>query len=74
MTRAGMSNVRALKAATSVAAEMLQRDDLGVLEAGRCADIVAMRGDPTTDITATAKVDLVMSGGNVYRRTQTTPV
>jgi hypothetical protein len=37
MTAAGISPVRALKAATSVAAELLGRDDLGVQEAGRCA-------------------------------------
>ena len=55
MTAAGISPVRALKAATSVAAELLGRDDLGVLEPGRCADLVAMPGDPTTDITATTK-------------------
>ena len=67
MTRAGLSNVRALKAATGVAAEMLDRSDLGVLEAGRRADIVAMPGDPTLDVTATTEVDFVMSGGSVYR-------
>jgi imidazolonepropionase-like amidohydrolase len=71
MTRAGMSNVRALRAATSVAAELLDRDDLGALESGRVADIVAMPGDPTADITATTEVDFVMSGGDVYRSTQT---
>jgi imidazolonepropionase-like amidohydrolase len=52
MTAAGISPARALRAATSVAAELLGRDDLGVLEAGRCADRVAMPGDPTADITA----------------------
>jgi imidazolonepropionase-like amidohydrolase len=51
MTAAGISPVRALKPATSVAAELLGRDDFGVLEPGRCADLVAMPGDPTTDIT-----------------------
>lgn len=69
MVRAGLSSVRALQAATGVAAEMLRRDDLGVLEAGRKADIVAMRGDPTTDIAATTGVDFVMSAGNVFRGT-----
>lgn len=52
MTVARISPVRALKAATGVAAELLGRDDLGVLEAGRCADLVAMPSDPTTDMTA----------------------
>jgi imidazolonepropionase-like amidohydrolase len=56
-----------LKAGTSIAAELLQRDDLGVLSPGKQADIVAMLGDPLEDITATAKVDFVMKAGRVYR-------
>lgn len=67
MVAAGLTPVRALQAATSVAAELLGRDDLGVVEAGRYADLVGMPGDPTTDITATAKVDFVMAGGRVHR-------
>jgi imidazolonepropionase-like amidohydrolase len=67
MVAAGLSPVRALKAATSVAAELLRRDDLGVVEAGRCADLVGMPGDPTTDITATEQVDFVMASGRVHR-------
>ncbi|MGH3525839.1 MAG: amidohydrolase family protein [Pseudonocardiaceae bacterium] len=66
MTAAGVSPARALRAATSVAAELLGRDDLGVLEAGRCADLVAMPGDPTADITATAWVDFVMARGRIH--------
>jgi imidazolonepropionase-like amidohydrolase len=56
-----------LKAGTSIAAELLERDDLGVLSAGKQADIVAMPGDPLEDIAATAKVDFVMKAGRVYR-------
>lgn len=67
MVEAGLSTVRALKAATSVAAELLQRTDIGVLEVGRRADIVAMAGDPIADIAATTKVDFVMRDGRVYR-------
>lgn len=66
MVKAGLSPVRALKAATSVAAELLGRDDLGVLAPGKLADIVAMPGDPIGDIRATAKVDFVMKDGIVY--------
>ena len=54
-------------AGTSVAAELLQRDDLGVIAPGKQADIVAMPGDPLEDIAATAKVDFVMKGGWIYR-------
>lgn len=67
MVKAGISPARALKAATSIAAELLGRDDLGVLAPGKLADIVAMPGDPIADIRATAKVDFVMKDGIVYR-------
>lgn len=53
MVIVGVRPVRALRATTSVAAAMLERDDLGVLAAGRGADLVGMPGDPTTDIAAT---------------------
>jgi imidazolonepropionase-like amidohydrolase len=67
MVKAGLTPARALKTATSMAAELLARDDLGVLAPGNLADIVAMPGDPITDIGATAKVDFVMKDGIVYR-------
>jgi imidazolonepropionase-like amidohydrolase len=67
MVAAGLTPTRALKAGTSAAAELLQRDDLGAIAPGRRADIVAMPGDPLEDISATAKVDFVMKGGRVYR-------
>lgn len=67
MVKAGLSPVRALKAATSVAAELLGRDDLGVLAPGKLADIVAMPSDPIADIGATAKVDFVMKDGCLSR-------
>lgn len=67
MVAAGLTPVRALKAGTSVAAELLQRDDLGVIAPGKQADIVAMPGNPLADIAATAMVDFVMKGGRIYR-------
>jgi len=68
MVNAGISTVRALRAATSVAAELLYRDDLGVLRPGALADIVAMPGNPLEDITATERVDFVMQSGLIRRR------
>jgi imidazolonepropionase-like amidohydrolase len=68
MVAAGLTPARALQAATSVAAELLGQDDLGVLAAGRHADIVAMPGDPFADISTTAQVDFVMKSGVVHRR------
>ena len=62
-----MTPIRALRSATSVAAELLGRDDLGSLASGKLADIVAMPGDPLADIAATANVDFVMKDGVVYR-------
>jgi imidazolonepropionase-like amidohydrolase len=67
MAAAGLAPLRALKAATSIAASLLQRDDIGVLAPGKQADIVAMAGDPLADIAATEKVDFVMRAGRVYR-------
>jgi imidazolonepropionase-like amidohydrolase len=57
MVKAGVTAIRALRSATSVAAELLGRDDLGSLASGKLADIVAMPGDPLADIAATANVD-----------------
>ncbi|MEU8900346.1 amidohydrolase family protein [Nocardia sp. NPDC048505] len=68
MVKNGISPVRALRAATSVAAELLGLDELGVLAVGRIADIIAMPGDPFTDIAVTGKVDFVMKEGVVYRQ------
>ena len=68
MVEAGMSAGEALQAATIRAAEVLGVDDQGVIEAGRRADIVAMPGDPVTDISAVLDVDFVMKDGVVYAR------
>jgi imidazolonepropionase-like amidohydrolase len=67
MVAAGLTPVRALKAGTSVAAALLQRDDLGEIAPGKQADIVAMRGNPLSDIAATTHVDFLMKAGRVYR-------
>lgn len=61
----GLRPLRALQAA-SVAAEMLDHDDLGVLRPGARADIVAMPGNPLDDLSATAGV-FVMRSGIVHR-------
>jgi imidazolonepropionase-like amidohydrolase len=67
MVAAGLTPLRALKAGTSVAASLLQRDDLGVLAPGKQADIVAMTGNPIVDVAVTQRVDFVMKGGRIYR-------
>ncbi len=69
MVKLGMKPTDALKAGTSVDAELLGiAGQLGSLEAGKTADVVAVPGDPTTDIAQTQKVVFVMKDGVVYKR------
>ena len=68
MVRYGMTPLQAIHAATSVAAALLgQEADLGSVEPGRYADIVAVKGDPLADITELERVSFVMKGGVVYK-------
>ncbi|MCC0576395.1 metal-dependent hydrolase family protein [Streptomyces californicus] len=59
----GYTAVRALRAATSVAADLLGRPDLGTLTPGAVADLVALEGDPFRDMTAVARVRHVIQRG-----------
>jgi len=63
----GMTPVEAIRAATTVSAELIDVDDRGRLEPGLLADVIAVPGDPTTDITVTEQVAFVMKGGQIYR-------
>jgi imidazolonepropionase-like amidohydrolase len=65
--KAGMTPLAALRSATTLAAEVLDKKDRGAIEAGRLADLVAVPGDPLADITATERVNFVMQGGKVVR-------
>ena len=65
----GMSAAAALRAGTSVDSTLLGLDkEIGTLEAGKAADIVAVPGNPLTDIHATEKVSFVMKAGTIYKR------
>ncbi len=65
----GMSPVQALQSATSTAARVLHMDDrLGAIRPGLLADIVAVAGDPATDIHAIRQVRMVMKGGEIVRQ------
>lgn len=64
----GESEMDAITAATSVNARILGLDDeIGSLEPGKLADVIAVLGDPLADITALERVSWVMKGGVVYR-------
>jgi imidazolonepropionase-like amidohydrolase len=63
----GMTPVQAIRAATTVAADLIDVDDRGRLAPGLLADVVAVPGDPLDDITLTEQVRFVMKGGQVYR-------
>jgi imidazolonepropionase-like amidohydrolase len=68
MVRHGMTPVQAIVAATLNAAELLgMSPDIGTLEAGKYADLVALRGDPLADVAVLKSVDFVMKGGVVVR-------
>ena len=69
MVDLGMTPIDALKSATANDAELLGiAQKVGTLEKGKFADIIAMPGDPTSDITATERVSFVMKEGKIIRR------
>ena len=68
VTEGGQKPMDALVSATSVSAQSLRMEDkIGSIAAGLEADIVALDGDPLTDITAIRRVAFVMKGGKVYK-------
>jgi imidazolonepropionase-like amidohydrolase len=68
MVRDGMTPLQALTAATATDAQILRRSDIGRLRPGMLADLVAVSGDPTQDISAIEHVVLVMKDGVPVRQ------
>ena len=69
MVKNGMSPKDALLAATREGAKLLGiADQVGTLEPGKIADVIAVAGDPLADITATEKVIFVMKAGRIVKR------
>ncbi len=67
MVRYGMTPVQAIQSATLTAAEALANTQVGVIEKNRYADLIAVNGDPTRDITVLENVAVVIKGGVVVK-------
>lgn len=68
MTEVGMPAMEAIQSATATAAQVLDIDDqLGTLEQGKTADIIAVPEDPTEEISAMEEVTFVMKEGAIYK-------
>ena len=64
----GMTPARAIQSGTMINAEALGwQDQLGSIDKGKYADLVAVSGDPLSDITELQRVKFVMKGGRVVR-------
>ena len=69
LVKGGLTRVEALQAATIHAADLLRMsDEIGSIEAGKFADIIAVSGDPTTDIGAMENVVFVMKDGEIIKQ------
>jgi imidazolonepropionase-like amidohydrolase len=68
MVEAGMPPIEAILAATRNAADLIGRQaDIGSIQSGRYADLVAVKGDPSADIKLLQNVSFVMKAGQVYK-------
>jgi imidazolonepropionase-like amidohydrolase len=68
MVKYGMTPMQAIQAATSNAADLLgHSNEFGSIKPGKYADLVAVNGDPLTDIRLLEKIQFVMKDGKVYK-------
>jgi imidazolonepropionase-like amidohydrolase len=68
MVKYGMTPAQAIRTATQSSADLIGRSkDVGTIEVGKYADIIAVQGDPLQDVTVLQSVGFVMKGGTVYK-------
>lgn len=67
MVKAGLTPAEVITAATASGADLIGSKDIGAIATGRYADIIAVAGDPLTDITELERVRFVMKGGKIYK-------
>ena len=68
MVKHGMTPAQAIQSATATASQMMGwQDQVGSIEKGKYADVIAVSGDPLQDITELQRVKFVMKGGEVVR-------
>ena len=70
MVRYGMTPLQAIQSATVNAAAALDSKDVGIIEAGRWADLVAVAGDPTVDVSVLENIPVVIKGGALVKDTR----
>ena len=68
MTRRGLTTLEAIRAATTTAADLIGwPNDVGTIEVGKFADLIAMQGDPIADIAVLQRVKFVMKSGRIIK-------
>jgi imidazolonepropionase-like amidohydrolase len=68
MVKYGMTPAQAIRTATYNSADLIDRlKDVGTIEVGKYADIIAVNADPLADVRALENVSFVMKGGVVYK-------
>jgi imidazolonepropionase-like amidohydrolase len=68
LVKRGMTPLQAIRAATTVSADLIEADHLGRIAPKMQADIIGVPGDPLTDITVAQQVGFVMRAGRIHKR------